>query len=183
MSSEYLNNHKFESVIFEFLRFKRLKIRCELILGDLRATHERNVRKNQNAELPAALVAAEAQYRQVCEDFQFFQGQLTQAFLLLSENLANYYINRYSGVGVDDATQEGVMICFEKIDRFDPDKGKAFSYMTTCIVNHFRQIYRSNKNYTELKKKYFHYLQDKFESIFYRNGKERSASDYSLMHG
>jgi DNA-directed RNA polymerase specialized sigma24 family protein len=59
----------------------------------------------------------------------------------------------------DDAVQEGVMICFEKIDRFDPKKGKAFNYMTTCILNHFRQLYRTARNYNELKRKYLDFIQ------------------------
>ena len=40
------------------------------------------------------------------------------------------------------------------MEKFDPTKGKAFNYMTTCILNHFRQLWRTAKNYNELKKKY-----------------------------
>jgi DNA-directed RNA polymerase specialized sigma24 family protein len=59
--------------------------------------------------------------------------------------------------------QEGVMICFEKIDRFDPKKGKAFNYMTTCVLNHFRQLYRTARNYNELKRKYLDFVQLQFD--------------------
>jgi DNA-directed RNA polymerase specialized sigma subunit len=82
---------------------------------------------------------------------------------------------------VDDAIQEGVLICFEKIDRFDPRKGKAFNYMTTCILNHYRQLYRSARNYNELKKKYMVYLSDKFDCVIMRNGKERSQNSRSYL--
>lgn len=67
--------------------------------------------------------------------------------------------------------QEFVMICFDKMERFDPNyigksgkKAKAFNYMTTCILNHYRQLYRSARNYNELKKKFQASLQqnDKF---------------------
>ena len=70
-------------------------------------------------------------------------------------------------------------ICFEKINRFDPRKGKAFNYMTTCILNHFRQLYRSARNYNELKKRYHSFLSDKFETIVIRNGKEMTFSEKS----
>ena len=55
------------------------------------------------------------------------------------------------------------MICFEKVDRFDPSKGKAFNYMTTCILNHFKQLYRSARNYNDLKRRYSDFVQLKFE--------------------
>jgi len=164
--------------------FKKKKARCQLILKDLRETVKRQIKqkqtnKNINEE---SLRLQEEDYRNASEQFEQYQGELTQAFYVLAENISNYYINRYSGIDVDDATQEAVLICFEKIDRFDPRKGRAFNYMTTCIINHFRQIYRSNRNYNELKKKYFNYLQDRFESVFRRNGKEKSGSDFSFMN-
>lgn len=180
-TNEYLNNQTFESVIHHFQLFKKKKARCQLILKDMRETNERlNKRNKLTKDHTEALRLQEEDYRNACEEFERYQGELTQAFYLLSENIANYYINRYSGIDVDDATQEAVLICFEKIDRFDPRKGRAFSYMTTCIINHFRQIYRSNRNYNELKKKYFTYLQDRLNQSFRRNGKERSGSDFTL---
>ena len=64
------------------------------------------------------------------------------------QKLAEYYINKCDAVdmNVTDATQEGVLVCFEKVDRFLPKKGRAFNYMTTCIISHFRQIYKRQKN-------------------------------------
>jgi DNA-directed RNA polymerase specialized sigma subunit len=93
----------------------------------------------------------------------------------LSENIANYA--KFSGIDIDDAIQEGVLICFEKINRFDPRKGKAFNYMTTCILNHFRQLYRSARNYNELKKRYQNFLSDKFETMIIRNGREMTFTE------
>lgn len=184
MANEYLNNQTFESVIYNFQMLKKKKARCQLILKDLRETFERQKKNtkidySKNQEI---LKLQETEYTTAYEEFERYQKELTEAFYILSTNIANYYINRYSGIDVDDATQEAVLICFEKIDRFDPKKGRAFNYMTTCVINHFRQIYRSNRNYNELKKKYFTYLQDRFESVFRRNGKERSGSDFSYMN-
>lgn len=180
MANEYLNNQTFEDVIRQFQMFKRKKARCQFILKDTEETNRRQKKRKKNND--DILKDQRKEYQHTCEEFEKYQGELTQAFYILSENIANYYINRYSGIDIDDATQEAVLICFEKVDRFNPDKGRAFNYMTTCIINHFRQIYRSNRNYNELKKKYHNYLQDRFESMFRRNGKERSGSDYSFMN-
>jgi len=173
MSNEYLNNKTFEAIIEAFQNSKKQKMRCELILKDLGETHERRVRMKITGKFDA-LDTQKARHKTACECYVGYQEQLAYAFYLLSENIANYA--RFSGIDIDDAIQEGVLICFEKIDRFDPRKGKAFNYMTTCILNHYRQIYRSIRNYNELKKRYHSHLQDKFETVFFRNGKERSTS-------
>jgi DNA-directed RNA polymerase sigma subunit (sigma70/sigma32) len=176
MSNEYLNNKNFEAIISAFQIAKKQKIRCEMMLGDLTETYERKQRMN-NAIVFEPLNEKKIKYEDVCEVYKNYQEQLAYAFYLLSENIANYA--RFSGIDIDDAIQEGVLICFEKIDRFDPRKGKAFNYMTTCVLNHYRQIYRSIRNYNELKRRYHTHLQDKFETIFFRNGKERLQNSQS----
>jgi len=57
------------------------------------------------------------------------------------------------------------MICFEKIDCFDPNyvsasgiRSKGFNYFTTCILNHFRQQYRTAKMYKQLKERFYDFL-------------------------
>jgi len=95
---------------------------------------------------------------------------LAIAFYTLSENIVRYA--KFNLIDPDDAVQEGVVICFEKIDRFDPRKGKAFNYMTTCILNHFRQLYRTARNYNELKKKFHDFLQVQMSTTMIRNGRE-----------
>lgn len=181
MTNEYLNNQNFEKVIRSFQAYKRQKARCEMLLKDLLETHERECQKDENVEKHEALIEQEAKHQDACKQFEECQKKLTESFYLLSQNIANYYINSYSGFDVDDATQEAVLVCFEKIDKFDPRKGKAFNYMTTCIINHFRQIYRSNKNYNELKKRYHTFLQERYENIFFRNGRETTGTDFSGM--
>lgn len=172
MSNEYLNNKNFEAIIQSFQYHKREKVRYELIVKDFEETHKRRYSKyKDNLRKPQFQEAVE-EYKESVDNFNGFQDQLAYAFYLLSENIANYA--KFSGIDVDDAIQEGVLICFEKIDRFDPRKGKAFNYMTTCILNHYRQLYRSARNYNELKKRYHVFLQDKFESVIFRNGKELS---------
>ena len=179
MATEYLNNKSFEAVIQSFQTHKRQKSKYELILKDLEETHLRRKAKYKDNIKRDSLRKRQREYEETCTHFKDCQDQLACAFDILLENIANYA--KFSGIDIDDAIQEGVLICFEKVDRFNPNyvgkngqKAKAFNYMTTCILNHYRQLYRSARNYHELKKKYHNFLQDKFESVFFRNGKERS---------
>jgi len=150
-----------------------------MIVADLQETHNRRLDKYQDDEKKVPLEESEKYYREACVNLKEHQEQLAYAFYILSENIANYA--KFNGIDIDDCIQEGVLICFEKIDRFDPRKGKAFNYMTTCILNHFRQLYRSNRNYNELKKRYLVFLHDRFENIIFRNGKERSNNSKSSI--
>lgn len=172
LASEYLNNKTFEAIIQSFQFSKREKSRYEQMLSDFEETHKRRQLKYKDDVKKLQLEKTTDDYKESCGNVSGFQDQLAYAFYLLSENIANYA--KFSGIDIDDAIQEGVLICFEKIDRFDPRKGKAFNYMTTCILNHYRQLYRSARNYNELKKRYHIFLQDKFENVIRRNGKEHS---------
>ena len=178
MANEYLNNKTFESIIHSFQYYKRQKQRYELILSDLRETHKRRLSKYQDDEKKPQLEENEKYYQDTCNNFTEYQEQLACAFFVLSENIANYA--NFNGIDIDDAIQEGVLICFEKIDRFDARKGKAFNYMTTCILNHYRQLYRSARNYNELKKRYHTFLQDKLDDVILRNSKEKLTPRISL---
>jgi DNA-directed RNA polymerase specialized sigma subunit len=179
MANEYLNNKTFESIIQAFQFHKREKWRFEMILTDYEQTYKRRSEKYKDELKKPLLQTTKMEYQASCNSYKDYQNQLAYAFYILSENIANYA--KFSGIDIDDAIQEGVLICFEKIDRFDPRKGKAFNYMTTCILNHYRQLYRSARNYNELKKRYHTFLQDRFESIFLRNGKERCQSAKSNL--
>jgi DNA-directed RNA polymerase specialized sigma subunit len=185
MANEYLNNRSFESIILAFQFFKRQKVRCEMIINDMKESHLRRSEKYKDEAKKPLLDSAIADYNETCVNFKTCQDQLAYAFYVLSENIANYA--KFSGIDIDDAIQEGVLICFEKVDRFNPNyqgksgqKAKAFNYMTTCILNHFRQLYRSARNYNELKKRYHNFLADNFESMVIRNGKERNNSKSSI---
>lgn len=173
MANEYLNNKHFESIILSFQFYKRQKTRYEHILHDLTETHNRRKQKYKDNLRQAAVDKAMEEHRKSCYEFEQFQSQLAYSFYLLSQNIANYA--KFNGVDIDDAIQEGVLICFQKIDLFDPRKGKAFNYMTTCVINHLRQLYRSAKNYSELKKRFHIFLLDKHDNIYIKNGKEQRS--------
>ena len=150
MATEYLNNKTLESLIRGFQQTKKRKAKYALIIEDLQISYK--TRENKNSQHKKRLHQKQEEHRESENEFNELKDCLAIAFYKLSENIVRYA--RFSLIDSDDATQEGVMICFDKINRFDPDKGKAFNYMTTCILNHFRQLYRSAKNYQELKKKY-----------------------------
>lgn len=150
MAKDYLDNKKFEIVIQQYQSLQRNKLKCELLLRDLKESAIHNK--------PAAinLKAMRKEYRLVLSQFENSKRDLATAFYLLSENIARYA--KFALVDPDDAIQEGVMVCFEKVDRFDSTKGKAFNYLTTVVLNHLRQLYRTSRNYNEFKRKYQGFL-------------------------
>jgi DNA-directed RNA polymerase specialized sigma subunit len=171
MSSEYLNNKFFEKIICQFQNSKREKKRLEILIDDIKFTINRKNNKNINClDNKSDLIEKESGHREVSQEYEDSKKKLAIAFFTLSENIVRYA--KFQLIDVDDAVQEGVMICFEKINRFDPRKGKAFNYMTTCILNHFRQLYRSARNYNELKKRYLKHVQFFNNQLIIKNGKE-----------
>jgi len=157
MASEYLNNKAFEGIISRFQEAKRERQRCEMIIEDAKDREKRRGRGDPRLSARADSLPA------IMTQFHLAQADLATAFYVLSENIVRYA--KFNLIDADDAIQEGVLICFEKIDRFDPHKGKAFNYMTTCILNHFRQLYRTARNYNELKRKYHDFLRDTMDAI------------------
>jgi len=143
LASEYLNNRTFESIIQAYQQTKRQQRKYALIVEDLQEAHERRRVKYKDNDKKQTLKDAQARHQELVNSFEDYKEQLARAFYILSENIANWA--KFSGIDIDDAIQEGVLICFEKVDRFNPNyrgksgqKAKAFNYMSTCILNHFR---------------------------------------------
>lgn len=168
MSTEYLNNKTFERLIIHFQKCKKQKIRCQYFVQDIKDT-DLKAQKRGKYKKPELWFAIEKEFQVAYTNYQDSQKELALAFYTLSENIVRYA--KFNLIDIDDAVQEGVMICFEKIDRFDPEKGKAFNYMTTCILNHFRQMYRSARNYNELKRRYLDWVKIQNEKQFPQNRK------------
>ena len=163
MTTEYLNNKTFDSIIIRLLQSKKNKAKYELITESLKLTCQRKKARKQKCGDTELLLNANEQLLDIAGlELQNSQKQLAVAFYTLSENIVRYA--KFNLIDPEDAIQEGVMICFEKIDRFDPKKGKAFNYMTTCVLNHLRQMYRTSRNYNELKKKYHEFMEIKMET-------------------
>ena len=85
-----------------------------------------------------------------------------QLFYPLAEEVVNYF-GKFAACERDDAIQECVLIAFEKLHRFDPEKGKAKNYFTTLMLSILRMTFRKSKNYVELKSKYKEYLRKHFD--------------------
>lgn len=167
MTTEYLDNHKFEADILKFQSIKREKSKYELLIEDIQDARLRHITCNHFEEPPKWKII-QKEHVLIVNEYRSYQNELTSGFYLLSENIARYA--KFNLVDMDDAIQEGVMICFEKVDRFDPtyrgkngQKSKAFNYMTTCIYNHLKQLYRTASNYNELKRRYHEFIQNKFQ--------------------
>lgn len=99
-------------------------------------------------------------------DFRKAEQQLAEAFYILADNIISAF--KFQLIEGDDMRQEGAMICFEKLNCFDPNfvtengnKSKAFNYFTTCTLNHFRQLYRTAKNHKQLQERYYDFLSKK----------------------
>jgi hypothetical protein len=171
MGSNYIDNVELERNIVQFQRAKRTKARCLLVVEELQSTIKRkSLRKINTHNNREVLKRFKADFATAQQEFRDAENKLAAQFFLLSENLTRYF--KFHLIEPDDAIQEGVMICFEKVDLFIATKGKAFNYFTTCTANHYRQLHRTSKNYNELKKKFFTYKQASEQKIIIKNGKE-----------
>lgn len=179
MATEYLNNKMFEKKIIELQELKKEISYLELLVEDIEATEERTSKRNKYSK-PLSWDETKIEYRLAKVNYREVEEQLTSAFYKLSENLVRY--RKFSYVESDDAVQEGVVTCFKNVHQFAPNKGRAFNYLTTCILNHFRQMYRSAKSYNEFKKKYQDRMMTRFEQqlakskIFYKNANAKTKN-------
>ena len=82
--------------------------------------------------------------------------ELHRCFTVLVKAVIEY--GKFENLDKDDMLQEGLMVCFDKLSRYDATKSKAFNYFTTCVLGHFRQLYRASRNYKELKERYEEFL-------------------------
>lgn len=175
MASEYINNKTLQNIIKNFQDSKTEKAKYELLLKELRDSLKRKSNRSIPTDREDELIPSYSQkYNHITNELDLYQERLAKEFYTLSERIALY--TKFNLIDDEDAIQEGVWICFEKIDRFDPVKGKAFNYLTTCILHHFRQLYRSAKNYNELKKKYSDHLQAQATKKIIKNKKEISIN-------
>lgn len=169
--NEYLNNKNFERIINEFQKSKRDQSKIGMLIQEIRETlHRKKIRKVDSSKNRKQLRQKECELEEAHDIHEASRQKLAVAFFTLSENIVRYA--KFKLIDQDDAIQEGVMICFDKIDRFDSRKGKAFNYMTTCILNHFRQLYRTCRNYNELKMKYLNHIQTMSGGGHYKNGRQ-----------
>lgn len=163
MPVEYLNNKVFEANIVKFKQAKQNMLRYEMIIYDLKeAVDKKTTTSKKRGE---TLKVKENEYKMICKEFKDSQAQLASDFSKIAEGIISY--RKFYFVESEDAIQEFIMTCFDKIDRFDPNyvnkngqKTKAFNYTSTVVLNCYRQLYRTARNYNELKRKFGEHLQD-----------------------
>ena len=80
------------------------------------------------------------------EDKDKYEEELiTQLDLLITSILISFKFK----VDFDDAKQECFVLCLKVLKNFTREKGSAFNYFTTVIVNNLKLIYTKNKKYNE----------------------------------
>jgi len=80
------------------------------------------------------------------EDREKYEDDLiSQLDLLISSILTSFKFK----VDFDDAKQECYVLCLKVLKNFTREKGSAFNYFTTVIVNNLKLIYTKNKKYQE----------------------------------
>lgn len=156
-TNPYIDNNHLEFLIVEYRNSKKEKKKYELILSDLKESMIYNKEKEEIYKI------IYSKYIKVSEHIKEIYNLLAVEFSTLAEHIIKF--KHYDSVEYDDAMQEFVMICFDKMDRFDPNfvgktgqKSKAFSFLTTCVLNSYRQLCRYTNNYNELKKRYSNIL-------------------------
>lgn len=80
------------------------------------------------------------------EDPDEFVDELVQQLDRLITNILNSFKFK---VDHDDAKQECFVLAFKVLKNFTPDKGSAFNYFTTVILNNLRLMYSKNRKYQE----------------------------------
>lgn len=70
---------------------------------------------------------------------------IKQLDLLISSILISFKFK----VEYDDAKQECFVLALKVLKNFTKEKGSAFNYFTTVIVNNLKLIYTKNKKYNE----------------------------------
>jgi len=82
-----------------------------------------------------------------------WEEELIENFDLLIKNIFDGF--KFNGVEYDDVRQDCFLLIFSKILNFSPDKGTAFNFFTTVILNNIRLLYSKEKKQKEKVQAYF----------------------------
>tara|TARA_Y100000310_G_C20054327_1_gene522043 strand:- start:78 stop:416 length:339 start_codon:yes stop_codon:yes gene_type:complete len=92
------------------------------------------------------------------QDNKKYEDELIQMLDILITNILDSFNFR---VDLEDAKQECFLLVLKTLKNFTPDKGSAFNYFTTVIVNNCKLLYTKDKKYKE-----------KIEQYMIRKGKD-----------
>lgn len=76
-----------------------------------------------------------------------WEQELLENFDLLIKNIFDGF--KFTGVEFDDVRQDCFLLIFVKIKNFSPEKGTAFNFFTTVILNNIRLLYSKEKRQKE----------------------------------
>jgi len=76
-----------------------------------------------------------------------WEEELIENFDLLIKNIFDGF--KFQGVEFDDVRQDCFLLVFVKIKNFSPNKGTAFNFFTTVILNNIRLMYSKEKRQKE----------------------------------
>jgi DNA-directed RNA polymerase specialized sigma subunit len=73
-----------------------------------------------------------------------YEEELMELFDLLITNIIESF---KFNIEKDDAKQECFLLILKTLKNFNPNRGSAFNYFTTVIVNNLKLLYTKNKKY------------------------------------
>ena len=76
-----------------------------------------------------------------------WEDELIENFELLIKNIFDGF--KFQGVEFDDVKQDCFLLIFSKLRNFSPDKGTAFNFFTTVVLNNIRLLYSKEKRQKE----------------------------------
>lgn len=88
------------------------------------------------------------------------EEELMQMFEVLTSTIIDSFAFK---VERDDAKQECFLLILQTLKNFSKDRGSAFNYFTTVIINNLRLIYTKNKKYLEKINRYIETHRDLFQ--------------------
>jgi len=80
------------------------------------------------------------------KDKDAYEEKLIGMFDILISNILESFKFK---IDFEDTKQECFLLVLKTLKNFSPDKGSAFNYFTTVIVNNCKLIYTKNKRYRE----------------------------------
>lgn len=90
------------------------------------------------------------------EDKPKYETELVTMLELLITNILNSF--HFEGVDKEDARQECFLLILKILKNFNPERGSAFDYFTTVIMNNLKLMYTKNKKYNKKMAQYIETL-------------------------
>lgn len=92
-----------------------------------------------------------------------WEEELIENFDLLIKNIFDGF--KFNGVEFDDVRQDCFLLIFVKIKNFSPEKGTAFNFFTTVILNNIRLMYSKEKRQKEKVQAYLAKVKDQLGDL------------------